>query len=104
VVIEALRSEVPVLASRIPGNVGLLGRDYEGYFTPGDAPGLAALMQRYAQDVRYACRIAAQCAAMAPRYAPQVESAAVRGLIGSLLKRAQASAEKIVTFPIETSP
>lgn len=103
VVIEAVRSEVPVLASRIPGNVGLLGREYEGYFAPGDAPGLAALMQRYAGDTRFAAQLAAQCAAVAPRYAPAAEAAAVRGLIGSLLSPAQA-AEKISAFPTETLP
>ena len=47
VVIEAVRSQVPVLASRIDGNVGLLGRDYDGYFPLGDAAALAALMQRF---------------------------------------------------------
>ena len=41
------RSEVPVLASRIDGNVGLLGPAYEGYFAPGDAAELATLMQRF---------------------------------------------------------
>ena len=44
VVIEAVRSGVPVLASRIDGNVGLLGADYDGYFPVGDAAALAALI------------------------------------------------------------
>ena len=35
VVCEALRIGVPVLASRISGNVGLLGRGYPGYFPAG---------------------------------------------------------------------
>ena len=42
VVIEAVSSQVPVLASRIDGNVGLLGSGYEGYFPVGDAPALAS--------------------------------------------------------------
>jgi putative glycosyltransferase (TIGR04348 family) len=104
VVIEALRSDVPVLASRIPGNVGLLGYDYKGYFAPGDAPALAALMQRYAGDTRFAARLAAQCAAVAPRYAPEAEAAAVRGLMSGLLTTACPAAEKIAAFPIETLP
>ena len=29
---EAIACQTPVLASEIPGNVGLLGRDYPGYF------------------------------------------------------------------------
>src|SRR6185503_12627190 len=41
VVCEALRIGVPVLASRISGNVGLLGRDYAGYFPVEDEGALA---------------------------------------------------------------
>jgi putative glycosyltransferase (TIGR04348 family) len=85
VVVEAVRSEVPVLASRIDGNVGLLGRAYEGYFAPGDAAGLAALMQRFVDDARFAARLAAYCSALAPRFAPEAEAAAVRELVGGLL-------------------
>jgi putative glycosyltransferase (TIGR04348 family) len=46
VVCEALRIGVPVLASRIPGNVGLLGEDYAGYFPVGDARALARLIEK----------------------------------------------------------
>lgn len=35
-VLEAMMMGVPVLASRIEGNVGLLGRDYPGYFEGDD--------------------------------------------------------------------
>jgi putative glycosyltransferase (TIGR04348 family) len=85
VVIEALRSHVPVLASRIDGNVGLLGRDYDGYFEPGDDAALAALMRRFASDASFAARLAAQCATREPRFAPAVESAAVRGLLADMV-------------------
>jgi len=84
-VIEALRSDVPVLASRIDGNVGLLGEDYEGTFAPGDAEALAALVQRFAADAAFARRLAAQCAAVAPRYDPAAEAAAVRALLDGML-------------------
>ncbi len=46
VVSEAIVLGVPVLASRIPGNVGLLGADYAGYYPPGDERALAELMRR----------------------------------------------------------
>lgn len=85
VVIEAVRSRVPVLASRIDGNVGLLGRDYEGYFQVGDAAGLAALMQRFQADPGFAAALAAQCAIRAPRFAPQAERRNVRQLLADLL-------------------
>ena len=50
VVCEALRIGVPVLASRIPGNVGLLGERYPGYFPVGDERTLARLIDRAATD------------------------------------------------------
>ena len=46
VVSEAIVLGVPVLASNIPGNVGMLGADYPGYYTCGDAKALARLMGR----------------------------------------------------------
>src|SRR5438876_9997492 len=46
VVSEALADQVPVLASRIGGNVGLLGPDYPGYFPVGDSRALAQLLVR----------------------------------------------------------
>ena len=85
VVIEALRCGVPVLASRIDGNVGLLGRDYAGYFEAGDAAGLTTLLQRFATDAALRATLRAQCATRAPRFAPAVERAAVRRLLGDLL-------------------
>ncbi|MCZ2105473.1 MAG: selenoneine biosynthesis selenosugar synthase SenB [Comamonadaceae bacterium] len=85
VVIEALRSRVPVLASRIDGNVGLLGRDYDGLFPVGDAAALARLMCRYATDTAFAAHLAAQCAAREARFAPKVEAARVRALVAQLL-------------------
>ena len=86
VVVEALRSGVPVLASRIDGNVGLLGDDYGGYFPAGDAAALAALMQRYATEPPFAARLTAQCAAREALYAPEVEAAAVNTLLADMLR------------------
>lgn len=85
VVIEAVRSGVPVLASRIDGNVGLLGRDYAGYFPPGDACALAALIQRFQADAGFAEGLKAQCEARAPRFAPLAEQRRVRELLADLL-------------------
>jgi glycosyltransferase involved in cell wall biosynthesis len=85
VVIEAVRSMVPVLASRIDGNVGLLGRDYAGYFALGDDAALASLMLRFAADAPFAQGLAAQCAALEPRFAPSAEAAAVRRLLTQML-------------------
>src|SRR5205814_5705763 len=79
VVVEAVRSRVPVLASRIDGNVGLLGADYDGYFPVGDAGALAALMQRFAAEPAFATHLAGQCARREPLFTPEAEAAAVKG-------------------------
>ena len=85
VVVEAVRSAVPVLASRIDGNVGLLGDGYDGYFAAGDAAALAALMRRFCGDDAFAARLRAQCARRAPSFAPARERDAVRALVAGLV-------------------
>ena len=50
VVSEAIAAGVPVLATRIPGSVGLLGQDYPGYYPVGNARRLAHCVQRFEPD------------------------------------------------------
>ena len=88
VVIEAVRSGVPVLASRIDGNSGLLGADYDGYFPAGDSVALAALMRRFQAEPAFAARLRAQCAAREPLFRPAAERAAVKSLLADLVGRA----------------
>jgi putative glycosyltransferase (TIGR04348 family) len=92
VVMEAVASGTPVLASRIDGNLGMLGADYGGYFDWNDAGALAALLVecRESQSWRHAApglldRLAAQCAGRAPLFEPAAEQAAVRRLAAELL-------------------
>lgn len=87
VVIEAIRSGTPVLASRIDGNVGLLGSDYPGYFAPGDDAGLAALLERARDDADMLPMLMAHSAPRAPLFAPQAERASVYRLVDGLLSR-----------------
>ena len=87
VVIEAVRSGTPVLASRIDGNVGLLGESYGGYFPPGDAAALATLLQRVrAEPAMLAC-LRQQCDERGALFAPAREAAGLRALLADLLKR-----------------
>jgi len=87
VIIEAVTSGVPVLASRVAGNVGMLGDDYAGYFAPGDAAALAALIERSARDVGFVMRLRHQCAARARLFAPAAERAHLLDLVDNLLFR-----------------
>jgi putative glycosyltransferase (TIGR04348 family) len=84
VVMEAVRSNTPVLASRIDGNVGMLGSDYAGYFDWGNAQQLVDLLRRCHFEPAFYAQLQAQCAARAPLFAPQAERLAVRQLVTEL--------------------
>jgi putative glycosyltransferase (TIGR04348 family) len=87
VLMEALRSGTPVLASRIDGNVGLLGTDYAGLFEPGDAPGLVRLLQAcQAPHSGHAlvAHLGHQCALRAPLFEPSAERAALQRWVQDL--------------------
>lgn len=88
VIIEAVTSGVPVLASRIPGNVGMLGRDYDGYFPPGDAAQLALMLERASRDDGFLAHLRQQCALRAPLFDPAREHAEVIRLVAEALKMA----------------
>lgn len=88
VIMEAVCSGTPVLASRIDGNVGMLGADYAGYFEPGNAAQLAHLLQQARATQHQAdgllAGLAAQCALRAPLFAPQAEQQALLNLVAAL--------------------
>ena len=50
---EAIVASVPILASRIDGNVGILGADYPGYFDFGNTKQLARLLTRVETSTEY---------------------------------------------------
>lgn len=85
VLMEAICSGTPVLASRIDGNVGLLGEGYGGYFAPGDAPALtrALLALREPGAVQLA-HWRAQCALRATLFEPSAERAALHQWVQDL--------------------
>lgn len=57
VVGEAFAAHVPVIASRVPGNVGMLGLRHPGYFPFGDERALARLLVRAEQDADFYARL-----------------------------------------------
>ena len=85
VLMEAVCSGTPVLASRIDGNVGLLGEDYAGYFEPGDAPALTqALLALRASAGAPLAHLRAQCALRAHLFEPEAERAALHRWVQDL--------------------
>jgi putative glycosyltransferase (TIGR04348 family) len=81
VLIEAVTSGVPVLGSDIPGNRGMLGADYPGWFPVGKAQGLAELIIRAVQDPGYYASLSRHCAERVCLFSPAQECAAVRSLL-----------------------
>ncbi|MEX2475632.1 selenoneine biosynthesis selenosugar synthase SenB [Marinobacter sp.] len=73
VVSEACRAGLPVLASDIPGNRGLLGDDYAGYFRVSDDQHLAELLYRAEHNADYLNQLHQQVAAKAAAFVPESE-------------------------------
>lgn len=71
---EALACGVPVVSTRIPGVVGLLGADYPGYFPVGDSEALAALLHRCETDDGFYRELVAACAECRPLISPEREA------------------------------
>lgn len=88
VLLEAVLCGTPVLASRIDGNVGMLGTHYGGYFPAGDAAALVQALRvcRAGLD-EPAGRLAtlqAQCEVRAPLFDPRTEQANLLALLAEL--------------------
>ena len=81
VISEAVVAGVPVIASRIPGSVGLLGADYPGYYPVGDHKALARVLRRAEVDAAFLKSLAKACKARAPLFTPKREVAAWRKLL-----------------------
>jgi putative glycosyltransferase (TIGR04348 family) len=84
VIIEAVTSGVPVLASDISGNRGMLGPDYAAYFPVGDAAALARLIDRSIDEPEFHALLRRQCAARAVLFTPEMERASVLHLVDNL--------------------
>ena len=73
VVMEAICSGVPVIASDVPGNVGMLGADYAGLFPVLNAEALSQRLLRFNSEPAFVTALQRQCALRAPLFAPARE-------------------------------
>jgi len=85
VLIEAVVSDTPVLASHISGSVGMLGADYPGYFPVGDDRALAGLIRRCMSEPAFIETLRAHCRARTPLFAPEREARLVRETVSQLV-------------------
>lgn len=84
VILEAVQSGTPVLASYIEGNVGMLGPHYSGYFEFGDDAALAKLLLRCREDATFLPLLRQQCEARAPLFEPAREQQLLLQLVKTL--------------------
>jgi glycosyltransferase involved in cell wall biosynthesis len=84
VISEALAVPVPVLASRIPGSIGLLGEDYPGYFPVGDTQALARLLDKVEHDTKFYQKLHDWCRRLSPLVHPDREHESWRRLLEEL--------------------
>jgi glycosyltransferase involved in cell wall biosynthesis len=78
VICEALAAEVPVLASHMPGNVGMLGEDYPGYFPVGDERRLAKLLSMAENDPEFYAELVSHARQRRSLMRPEQEASRLR--------------------------
>jgi putative glycosyltransferase (TIGR04348 family) len=109
VIMEAVSSGTPVLASRIEGNVGMLGEDYPGYFDWNEAEELSMLLRdcrsTQASPAGRLQALSREARARSAVFAPDAEQAATRALVSALLAARQVadSARARAVAPIASS-
>lgn len=78
---EALTAHLPVVASRIAGNVGLLGEDYPGLFEPGNTEELRQLLLRAEKDKRFYRELDESCRSKRHAFSRACETSAWQKLL-----------------------
>jgi glycosyltransferase involved in cell wall biosynthesis len=82
---ESIVEGTPVLSSRIPGSIGLLGERYAGYFAVGDTNELARLMSLAETDPAFLAKLERHCGRLQPLFDPAKERGAWEDLLDELL-------------------
>lgn len=81
VICEALAADVPVLASGIPGNIGMLGDDYPGYFPVGDEHQLAKLLWAAENDLDFYANLSRHARNRRGLMRPEMEASRLRQVV-----------------------
>jgi len=85
VICEAARIGTPVIASRMSGNLGMLGRDYPAYYPVADHAALARLLAQAKHDAAFYRRLQKALRARRALFAPAAERRALLGVVRELL-------------------
>lgn len=84
VISEAVMADLPVVASQIPGSVGLLGADYPGYYPAEDTSALRELLLRAESDAALYADLQAACRIRRPLFSEDAEKAGWAELLAEL--------------------
>lgn len=84
VISEAVAIGVPVLASKIPGNVGMLGPRYRGYFETGSEKALARLIDRCRGDAAFYAALRKSVIEKRAQFSREAEIEAWRRVLSSV--------------------
>lgn len=84
---EACIAGLPVIASDIPGNIGLLGRDYAGYYPVGDTQALADQLRRAESNPEFLDRLHKQVSHLASQFTPEKEQASLEQALSLAVQR-----------------
>ena len=84
VISEAVMADLPVVASRISGSIGLLGEDYPGYYPVGDTAALHALLLQVESDRVFYRSLESACRARRSLFSLEREVAAWERLLSEI--------------------
>ena len=105
VIAEAARIGTPVLASRVSGNLGMLGADYPGFYPLGDDDALAELIKRAAHERGFYRRLKSALRKRRPLFAPAAERKALSRVVGEALHlRSSATRARTASLDQSSSP
>jgi len=105
VISEAIVAGIPVLASRIPGSIGLLGPGYPGYFRPGDTRGLKDRLWRAETDPVFYGTLKRWCTRLAPTFDPARERESWKRLLRDAVEgRPRSAAAGQAIRPLRLTP
>ena len=84
VISEAVVAGVPVIASDIEGSIGLLGKNYPGYYSVGDENALCKLLLRVESDPSLYQNLQQACLNRQPLFTQATETSAWKDLLCQL--------------------
>jgi len=105
VIAEAARIGTPVIASRMPGNIGMLGAKYPGYYPVADDAALAELITRAKSDRAFYRRLQGALRARRRLFAPSAERASLTRVVSEALHlRSSATRARTASLDQSSSP